>query len=80
MATRKVSIKDTERGGALITKEVEANTLGELKAALGRNFEDKTLTARVGSESIDLVSNDQTLPTGDFMLFVFAEKAKSGLQ
>lgn len=74
---RKITLVSTQANDRT---EIESSstTWGQLKAEVPTLI-GNDMKATVRETRVDLVHEDAELPTGDFILFLFPEKVKSGL-
>lgn len=75
MEKRTIKIK-TDEQAKLLTVETSATTLGELKREVNINWDNTSVVVKDTKTSLPF--NDSVLPSGNTLLFVFPQKAKSG--
>lgn len=75
MEKRTIKIK-TDEQAKLLTVETSATTLGELKREVNINWNNTSVVVK--DTKISLPFDDSVLPSGNTLLFVFPQKAKSG--
>ena len=75
MEKRIIKIK-TDEQAKLLTVETSATTLGELKREVDINWNNTSVVVKDTKTSLPF--DDSVLPSGNTLLFVFPQKAKSG--
>jgi hypothetical protein len=73
---RKVTVVSTQANDRQ-TVDSNATTWGQLKAEIS-NIMNGDMKVTVRETRVDLVHEDAVLPTGDFTIFLFPAKVKSG--
>jgi len=75
MEKRTIKIK-TDEQSQLLTVETSATTLGELKREVNINWNNTSVVVKDTKTSLPF--DESVLPSGNTILFVFPQKAKSG--
>jgi len=75
MEKRTIKIK-TDEQSQLLTVETSATTLGELKREVNINWNNTSIVVKDTKTSLPF--DESVLPSGNTILFVFPQKAKSG--
>ena len=75
MEKRTIKIK-TDEQAQLLTVETSATTLGELKREVNINWNNTSVVVKDTKTSLPF--DESVLPSGNTILFVFPQKAKSG--
>lgn len=75
MEKRTIKIK-TDEQAKLLTVETSATTLGELKREVNINWNNTSVVVKDTKTSLPF--DESVLPSGNTLLFVFPQKAKSG--
>ena len=73
---RNIIVFDSQTSERKEYNDITALTFGELKNAIGQNFDNKKVVVK--ETRVTLENNDASLPDGDITLYLFQKQSKHG--